>query len=433
MKKTILCLSETEDNVLNFVKNAQFLFFQMEPLDPEAHSFGFFEEIYQNLKKSTDLSKVDLVIAENIEAIPLVYFMRKDGFFCPAIFIPHTNAYPLNILFYFLLVSSYAHPADVVLCGSKQAAVGYEKFVTITALPTCTFGIKSAYVKRDKLEARKELGLPADKKICLYTGRFMNDKGLVQLLDVYEGIKKRIDNVVLVLSITHIDPIYFNMLAARMQDAILFYRLENSQMVSLNQSADLFISVATSIFETYGKSPLEAISCGVPAVVPNWDGFRYYINEANGSLVDVIYTDYVDSAPYSFAKADTSDFIEKCCHWLSKDTLEIESLPNWAYYEHTMSVLSEMLQNILATTERFIRKVPANQKIDFSHYPEIIEKICMHYEITTFSDLEIKTEALGLISRDNPGDLELLQELHDALFKVMSEENSCCSTPSCVR
>src|ERR1700730_1744878 len=113
MKKTILCLSESEEQVLNFVKNAHFLFFQIEPLEPGAHSLHFFEGIYNTIKESTDLSAIDLIIAENIESIPLVYFMRKEGYFCPAIFIPHTNAYPLNILFYFLLVSEFSHPADV--------------------------------------------------------------------------------------------------------------------------------------------------------------------------------------------------------------------------------------------------------------------------------------------------------------------------------
>ena len=142
--------------------------------------------------------------------------------------------------------------------------------------------------------------------------------------------------MLLVLSITHIDPDYFNMLAAKMQDAVLYYRLSQDKMLSLYQSANVFISVATSIFETYGKSPLEAIACGIPAVVPNWDGFRYYINEKNGSLVDVIYSDLIEDAPYSFAIADTHDFINKCCVWLNCDHLLDYSLPSWAYYDHTI-------------------------------------------------------------------------------------------------
>src|SRR5581483_6836653 len=98
------------------------LFFPIEQLDPGQHSFPFFHHIFEQLEEQTALSEIDLVIAEYIEAVPLVYLMRKRGHYCPAIFIPHTNAYPFNIFFYFLLISHYAHPGDRILCGSMQAA-----------------------------------------------------------------------------------------------------------------------------------------------------------------------------------------------------------------------------------------------------------------------------------------------------------------------
>lgn len=425
--KNILCLTDTPNDIKNFIRDANVFFFQIEQLDPENHSFPFFKEIYQKLKESVDLSKIDLIVAEYIEALPLVYYMRKEGFFCPSIFIPHTNAYPFNILFYFLLVSHYSHPKDLVLCGSKQAAKGYEHFVKIHSQPICTFGIKNDYRRGDKKKARNCLGLPLDEKLLLYTGRFMNDKGLIQLLDVYEGIKKRIKNVLLVLSVNHIDIAYYNKLAPRLRDTILFYRLDHQEMQHLYQSVDLFISTAISIFETYGKSPLEAISCGIPAILPRWDGFPYFITPENGSLANVIYTDHIKEAPYSFALADVNDFIEKSCSWLQQEPIKANSeLPCWAYYDHTMGVLTKLINELASPTNK--RYSPNfSDHIELVKYPHVIQKICAHYQIQSCEEIENKAEKQGLISRENPGDLNLLHEFHDALFKTMdvTHDNIC--------
>lgn len=428
--KNILCLSDSLNDISHFIKQAQLYFFQIEQIDPEEHSFSFFRDIYQRLKESTDLSKIDLIIAEYIEAIPLVYFMRKEGYFAPAIFIPHTNPYPLNILFYFLLVSELSHPGDVVICGSMQAARGYQHFTNIPALPICTFGIKQHYQKGDKSTVRKKFGLPLNKKILLYTGRFMNDKGLIQLLEAYDEIKNRVKNVLLVLSVNHIDPHYYNKLAPRLQDAVLFFRLEQEKIIELYQSADLFISTATSIFETYGKSPLEAISCGVPVVLPKWDGFSFFITSQNGSLANVIYTDFVEEAPYSFATVDLNDFVGHCCNWLSQQKTCMDSfLPEWAYYEKNMIKLFQLTQDILAQHHRYYAKSNCCKNIEFSPYASIVHEICSFYSLFTCQDIETRAEELGLINRDHSGDLALLKKFHDDLFKTMDETQDCIFYP----
>jgi glycosyltransferase involved in cell wall biosynthesis len=420
--KNVLCLSDSLDDISNFVKGCNLSFFQIEQLDPEQRKWEFFDWIYQELKGSLDLSRVDLIIAEYVEAIPLVYFMRKEGYFCPTIFIPHMNPYPLNILFYFLLVSQYSHPQDVVLCGSQQAVNGYNQFVNIHALPICTFGIKNQYRKGDKNQARKELALPLKGKILLYTGRFMNDKALLPLFEAYEEMKKRMKNLSLVLSVNHIDCDYFNSLAPRMRDVILFYRLAHEKMNLLYQSSDLFVSAATSVFETYGKSPLEAISSGIPAVVPKWDGFHYFITPNNGALANIFYCDLVEDSPFSFAQVDIKDFVDKCCSWLTKNESAVDaSLPPWAYYHHTMDVLTEMVQTQLTKSGKFYKQISNEKEIDFSSYPAIIQDICSHYDIHCCKDMEIHSEKWDF----NADEISLLRKFHHALFQVMesSPEN----------
>lgn len=373
MKKNVLCLSDSLDDIRNFIQNAQLLFFPIEQLEPDEHRFSFFEEVYEKLKSSVDLAKVDLIIAEFVEAIPLVYFMRRDGFFAPAIFIPHTNAYPLNLFFYFLLVSHLKHPDDVVLCGSQAAAMGYQKVVNIKALPIATFGIKSRFIRGDKKIARRELGLPEKGKYMLYTGRFMNDKGLAPLLSIYENLKSAHPDLTLLLSISHIDPHCFNQLAPRLKDVIVFYRLENEQMVPLYQSCDLFVSVATSIFETYGKSPLEAIACGVPAVLPRWDGFPHYIHEKNGSLFSIRYGEPNLDAPYCFAHINQEECEAKCRDWLAKENPEISPLPKWAFYDETMLTLSTLVAQFFSSSKSF-KERPKKGLLAADLYPPMVAK-----------------------------------------------------------
>lgn len=423
--RNVLCLTDTIDDISKFIHNENLHFFKIKQLEPQQHSFKFFKEIYQKLKQGIDLLSIDLIIAEYIEAIPLVYFIRKDGFFCPTIFIPHTNPYPFNILFYFLTVSELCHPLDRVLCGSTQAAVGYNFLTGIDSLPSCTFGIKSFYEQGDQTKARKIMGLPKRKKILLFTGRFMNDKGLLPLLEAYEKLRRQEPNVLLVISATHIDPFYFNICASKMQNVIFFYRLDDERMKYLYQSADLFVCGATSVFETYGKSPLEAIASNLPVVLPNWDGFPYFVTKNNGSLVKVDHCGPVKEASYSFARVNTDDFAEKILFWIKKNNITVDSiLPKWAFYNETMKMLSQLTNDILEVKNKFQKQSASDKPIRFNKYPPIIKKICDFYHLETLQDLEKKTEDQGLINRENPGNIDLLKELHDILFIKMKQTTS---------
>lgn len=49
---------------------------------------------------------------------------------------------------------------------------------------------------------------------------------------------------------------------------------DRSRMIDLVRSADIFISPADSVQETFGITPLEAMSAGLPAIVSDWNGYR---------------------------------------------------------------------------------------------------------------------------------------------------------------
>jgi len=49
---------------------------------------------------------------------------------------------------------------------------------------------------------------------------------------------------------------------------------DRTQLIDVLKCADIFISPADSVQETFGITPIEAMSCGLPAIVSDWNGYR---------------------------------------------------------------------------------------------------------------------------------------------------------------
>lgn len=417
--KNILCLSDSLEDVNNFTKSYNVWLYKIEQIPPSAHNMKTFASMYKDMSGNIDLSKIDLVIAEYIESLPLLFFMRKHGYNCPAIMIPHTNPYPLNILIYFLLLKVLSNQHDIILCGSQNAALAYESVVKIPAKNVCTFGIKNIYYKKDQSHSRVLLNLPLTGKILLYTGRLMNDKGINNLLAVYSDLKKEFHDLQLVLSVSNIDPFYYNQIASLFKDVILFYRLERTKLLDLYNAADLYISCATSIFETYGKSPLESIACGTPVVLPNWDGFRYYVNEQNGLLAEVNYYENPKYSLFQFAEVDRTSFVKQCATLLKSPIKNVQPLPSWAFYDQNMMVYSKIIDKIIKKSQKSFNIQDDNHLLGSFEFPECVFDFLSYYGLHSLNDLVYKANELELISRKLPGDPFILKKIHDYIFKKM--------------
>lgn len=414
----ILCLSDSTRDVDKFTKKHDLYFYPIEQMPPSSHSFDYFNQLFIDLNEQVELSTIDLIIAEYVESLPILFFIRKSGHFCPAILIPHTNPYPLDYLTYFLLISTYSHRDDIILCGSLNAVKAYEKIVRIRSMNITTFGIQSDYRIFDKQLARQNLGLSLSEKLLLYTGRIMNDKGIRQLLRSVKALKKRMPDVRLMVSTTIIDSHYYNALASDFVDVILFYRLAREQLAFLYSAADIYVSCATSIFETYGKAPLEAIVSGTPVLLPNWDGFRYYVNEGNGQLVKVNYLEEPEENPYQFATIDANDFVDKA-EMLLKEPLNVNSnLPDWACYHHTLNTLEDLVENY-QQSKRYFNDEKSSRFIDLDIYPLSVKKYLEALVAHSTDELIQNAVDFGIIGRRENSVQNIVKELHDDIFKTM--------------
>ena len=64
-------------------------------------------------------------------------------------------------------------------------------------------------------------------------------------------------------------------------------RPDREDLADLYCAADVFVTAATSHFETFGRAPAEALACGTPAVAPSYDGFAEVLDRPGGRLVGV--------------------------------------------------------------------------------------------------------------------------------------------------
>jgi glycosyltransferase involved in cell wall biosynthesis len=391
------------EDISRFTQGHATAFFQIQQRSPLEYGAELFQAQFQRLRAEVDLAGIGLVVAEYVEALPLVHLMRKAGHSFPAIFIPHTNPYPLDTLSLFLLQVSISHPGDVILCGSDHAARAYERVLGMHARSLCTFGIKDERPeRRDRTQARAALGLPEAARLLLYTGRLMDDKGIRELIEVVTMVRQALPEVRLVLSSTHIAPAYYNSIAGGLRDTVLFYRLERTRMADLYASADLFVSCATSVFETYGKSPLEAIAAGVPVVLPRWNGFPHYVAPENGLLAEVDCFDQPQETPFQFARVDLRDFTDKCIQVLRNPAAFSPRLPAWGCYSTSVAAIQNLVDELLAGEAPELPRTPTRFLGEFG------------------LDLDsLSIEALhdcGILSRRDLGSTQLRKHIHDKIF-----------------
>jgi glycosyltransferase involved in cell wall biosynthesis len=127
----------------------------------------------------------------------------------------------------------------------------------------------------DKLEAKKSLGLPTDKPVALWIGRFHPQKGwhiITELIKKFPQIHWAImfmDNT--------------SQRASPSVDNVTFLKPhEYSQMPRIYNAADFFI--LPSLCESFGLSSLEACACGVP-IIHTRTGWLWDKKTFNGGFI----------------------------------------------------------------------------------------------------------------------------------------------------
>lgn len=135
-----------------------------------------------------------------------------------------------------------------------------------------------AYYSVDKRMARKALGIDDEVLTVSFVSVYLSDhrKGLSALLSAKELVDKRVR----ILCVGRDD--YF--IQAK-DDIICFGSVENTKLMSLIYSAsDVFVNPTRQ--ESFGKTTVEALMCGVPVVTTREGVAPEIINDSNGCIID---------------------------------------------------------------------------------------------------------------------------------------------------
>lgn len=190
-------------------------------------------------------------------------------------------------------------PCDSVVCTSHAARRAFQNTLsqvragleaagmtgprTDLRLDLIPLGVDTdLYRPRDKQDVRNLLGLPQEKTLLLYFGR-MDTAGKADmnplLIAFRELLDRHEDRIVLVLAGAAPEPEMNSIMHSADQlgcaDHVLLRPQPPLPEGPLYYAAcDIFVSLSDTVQESFGISPLEAMSSGLPAVVSDWSGYH---------------------------------------------------------------------------------------------------------------------------------------------------------------
>ncbi len=193
-------------------------------------------------------------------------------------------------------------PYDVMFCPTRSLATAVQKLFDrtreITQIPdtfrgelcTVPFGVDTDLFKpRSKKSVRKKLKLPQNALIIGYIGRVTawNKMDLVPLLEVFRGVLQRTGRTDVYLYIIGREQQkdYLKLLRTEAEKLGVSARVrfvskhKNKDIPAYYSACDLFVSPCDHVQETFGITPVEAMSSGLPVVVSDWDGYKETVRD----------------------------------------------------------------------------------------------------------------------------------------------------------
>jgi len=131
-------------------------------------------------------------------------------------------------------------------------------------------------------DKKKLFGFNQDSFVILYSGRISQEKGVLELPEIYHHLKKQSTDIKIVIAGS--GPAE-KKIKEMLPEATYLGWLDHQQLPEIYSASDILI--LPSKFDTFSCSVLEAISCGLPVIAYNIKGPKDIIcNQENGFLVD---------------------------------------------------------------------------------------------------------------------------------------------------
>ncbi len=156
-----------------------------------------------------------------------------------------------------------------------------EKVVTIVN------GFNTAvFYPRDRASVRQELGIGADEEMIIYVGRFVEAKGMRELITAFQALSRQRPRVTLALIGDGVMKAGLQSLIAEagLQDRVRLPGGQSPQGVAEWISASDVLTLP-SWSEGYPNVVVEGVACGRPVVATDVGGTREILDDSNGILI----------------------------------------------------------------------------------------------------------------------------------------------------
>lgn len=165
-------------------------------------------------------------------------------------------------------------------------------------------GIDTDYFRpMDQIICRQKYGIPQNAFVIMWLGRFsdIHEADLYPLVNVFGQLVQNNPNKNLHLVLagscdrkpSYIGKLMDLMTNKSVKNRIHVIRSEDIEnRAELYSACDVFTSPVDNLQESFGLTPVEAMACGIPQVVSDWDGYRDTVKD--GETGFLIQTSWVD-------------------------------------------------------------------------------------------------------------------------------------------
>ena len=258
-------------------------------------------------------NEYDRIICSTEGAMGLVAIILKKAFRVPAWFFLHTDwltyikmnlkfdIHMINRIRRWLRIFYIQFDGHLVLNGDQKKWLSGKEMGLDRNNIFQTAHWVDKYFKPGKDNRKKLFGAGPNDKILLYAGRVSREKGIMDLPFVYNRLKQVFPDIRLVILGSGPDE---EELKKAAPDLIFAGWVDYHRLPEYYSSADLLL--LPSVFDTFGRVVLEAMSCGLPVAAYDKMGPRDIIeHEKSGYLV---------KSKSSMARAAESCFRDKKIH-----------------------------------------------------------------------------------------------------------------------
>jgi glycosyltransferase involved in cell wall biosynthesis len=223
-------------------------------------------------------------------------------------------------------------PYDSIFCCSTciresmerllDGIAGHVPGLTRPRLPVVPLGLPAAdFQPAPKAEARRELALPDEGVVFLYLGRIdpRYKANLQPLLAAFSRLERSHHPYLLVAGaqpdasgVEILDRLRFRCVELGIADKVRWHTDVPAEMRrNLLSAADVFVSPADNLQESFGLAIVEAMCAGLPVIASDWNGYRDIVeHRRTGFLVPTRFPEDISALSRHAALSSEYDF-----HW----------------------------------------------------------------------------------------------------------------------